>query len=446
VDLQGLRAQFASLYPDAGAPFLCRIPGRVNLMGEHLDYNGLPVLPMAIDRAIYIAFAPSARPSIRLANADGTFAAATFENGAEIAPSPGGAWENYAKAAVAGLNQHFGGDNYPGMEVLVASDLPRSAGLSSSSALVVGVGMAYLAALGYTLDEDISRPELAALLAGAERYVGTEGGGMDHAAILLGEAGCATRINFIPFQVEQVPLPEGVSVIVCDSLVAARKSGEVLRRYNAGPACCGLMTALIDRHLKENFGEEFAIDCFGELWFGPLCFNRAEVQALLDEVFPTPFLAPQAVAARLGCSESELREYWLDAIPTGPEGLPLQARARHVFTEYYRVEEGRDALLAGDGKAFGKCMNASHASCADDYEISTPELDALCAILNEAGCYGARLTGAGFGGAVVALAPEDQTSAILTVVGRRYYEDKIGYDGPPTAFATVCAGGALHIS
>lgn len=446
MNLNTLKAQFAARFPEGGSPFICRIPGRVNLMGEHLDYNGLPVLPMAIKPSVYLAFSPTNGGTIRLSNVEAAIPEATFENGPAIAPSPMGDWENYAKAAITGLNQHYSVTTFPGMDVLVGSDLPHSAGLSSSSALVVGFAMAYLAALGYTLDQDLSRLELAALLANAEHYVGTAGGGMDQTAILLGEGGCATRINFIPFQVEPIPLPDGGTFLVCDSLVKASKTGEALRSYNAGPATCGLLTALIDRHLKESFGEEFSIDCLGDLWFGPLCFNHAEVKDLFDAVFSETYRQPEEIARVLGISADELAKYWLDYIPFGAEGLPLQARARHVLTEYYRVETGRDALLAGDLGTFGDCMNASHQSCAIDFGISTPELDGLCGLLTQAGCYGARLTGAGFGGSVVALAPAQGADEILDVVRRHYYDKIDGFSGPLPAFATSGGSGAEHIS
>lgn len=446
MNLDELKQAFVARYPGAGEPFVCRIPGRVNLMGEHLDYNGLPVLPMAIDRAIYLAFAPNRDGDFRLANQCPAFNEATFQNGADIAPSPSGAWENYAKAAVQGLNQRLSVEDYPGLDVLVDSDLPDSAGLSSSSALVVGFGMAYLAALGYTLGEDMPRLKLAGILAEAEHYVGTAGGGMDQTAILMGEAGSAIRINFIPFQVDPVPLPDGTSVIVCDSLVKATKTGDALQRYNAGPTSCSLIAALINVHLQAEFGNEFEIECLGELWYGSLCFNRNEVKQLLDTVLPSPRITPPEIAARLGTSEALVREYWLDSMPEEPEGLPLQARARHVFNEYYRVMEGRDALLGGDVKTFGNLMNGSHRSCAEDYGISTPELDALCDALREAGCLGARLTGAGFGGAVVALAPSAHVARILEEVESHYYREEMNWEGAIPAFCTTAGEAARYNS
>ena len=430
MDAKAIALLFQKHFPESGTPFLCRVPGRINLLGEHLDYNGLPVLPMAIDRAITIAFAGRPTPEVRLINADERFPEVAFANGGTLEPSQAGAWENYCKAALEGLNKRFDVTKFPGMDVLVYSDLPSSAGLSSSSALVVGFAMAYLAVLDYTLGRDISRLELAGVLANAEHFVGTAGGGMDQTVILNAEAGHATKINFIPFQFEHIPLPENASFIVCDSMVESSKAGNALLKYNAGPAICSLITNLLNTHFLRAFGEDFSIDCIGDLWLGPLCFNRAEVEKLLAEVLPNSHMTVSEIFIYLRMDPAIVREYWLDHIPVEPEGLPLQARARHVFSEYYRVEEARDALT----------------SCAKDYGISTPEMDDLAQILRDAGCLGARLTGAGFGGAVIGLVPSAREAQVEKAVKKKYYEERLGYSGEAPVFFARSSGGACYLS
>ena len=444
MDPSFVQEQFRAKYPEAGTPFACRVPGRINLLGEHLDYNGLPVLPMAIDRELHLAFAGSARPTIRLRNTDANYPECVFENGPHLEPGETGAWENYCKAAVEGINQHFGAGELPGMDVLVHSDLPSAAGLSSSSALVVGFALAYLATRGYTLGQDISRRELACVLANAEHYVGTAGGGMDQAILLNAEAGHATKINFIPFQFESLPLSERHVFIVCDSLVASRKTGGSLAKYNAGPSVCSLIVNMLNVHFNKHFGPEFSIDCLGDLWLGPLCFNRNEVQQLLDDVLPNPGMSPGAIIRYLGMPPALVREYWLDSIPNPTGEIPLQARARHVLTEYYRVEEARDALIAGDMNTFGRLMTASHRSCAVDYAISTPELDRLVSILTGAGCLGARLTGAGFGGAVIGLATAARAAGVLEAVRREYYAGLLEDGATAPAFIVTPSKGAAY--
>lgn len=445
MDVNQVRDQFQKWFPEAGSPFLCRVPGRINLIGEHLDYNGLPVLPMAIDREILVAFAGRKTPAIVLHNADTRFGPSTFENGATIAPSSVGSWENYCKAAVSALNQRFAIEEYPGMDVYVDSNLPAAAGLSSSSALVVGFALAYLATLGYTLGKDISRLELAGVLANGEHFVGTAGGGMDQTVILNAEAGHATKINFIPFQCEQISLPEGFAFVVCDSMVETNKTGNSLAKYNAGSTICSLITNLLNVHFARTLGAEFSIDCLGDLWFGSLCFNRKEVQGLLAEVLAKPRMTPDEIIRNLGMDPDLVREYWLNDLPDDRAGLPLQARARHVFSEYYRVEEARDALLAENMSAFGTLMTASHRSCADDYDISTPELDRLVEVLLEAGCLGARLTGAGFGGSVIGLTRASQVPQVLDAVKNKYYSNCMGYAGRALAFPVYSSRGACYL-
>ena len=417
-----LKARFHESYPDAGEPAVCRAPGRVNIIGEHTDYNGLPVLPMTISQDIRIAFAPRSDGAIHMCDTDSRFPAAKFANGPVIPPSSPGAWDNYCKAAVEALNRHFGAAAFPGMDMLVSGDIPIAAGLSSSSALVVACGLAYLRALGKTLGEDVSRLELAELMAEGEHYVGTRGGGMDQAVILLGQEGCACKIDFFPLRVENVPLLETHHVIVCNSLVKAAKTGEMLHRYNAGPRLCQLICALVAKQVSEEVGEEVAIERLGDLWHGHLCMRHKEVEDLFARTFPTETMRLTDAAAELGLAPEEVRERWLGDLEEPPEGFRLQARARHQLSEHRRVEAARDALLAGDAQALGALMNASHASCANDYRISCPELEALVAVGRECGATGARLTGAGFGGCTVNLVPVDAAADFEAGVRGRYHE------------------------
>lgn len=137
MEAAALREQFTAQYLESGEPFICRAPGRINLIGEHTDYNGLPVLPMTVNREIQLAFAPRNDGLIRLRDTDTLFPPVEFKNARKITPSPPGSWENYCKAAVQGLNDLLKLVPEKGMDILVTSDLPMAAGLASSSALVV---------------------------------------------------------------------------------------------------------------------------------------------------------------------------------------------------------------------------------------------------------------------------------------------------------------------
>ncbi|MBX7254914.1 MAG: hypothetical protein K1Y02_01040 [Candidatus Hydrogenedentes bacterium] len=422
-DIDNLLREFRAHFPKACAPRVCRAPGRVNLIGEHVDYNGLPVLPMTIDREIRIAFAPRADSKICLREIQGNYPNAEFSNSPSIPASPRGAWENYCKAAVQGLNAKLQPGTYPGMDLLVNGTIPMAAGLSSSTALVVASALAYLGVLNVSLDNaGISRIELASLLAEAERYVGTQGGGMDQAIILLGGAGAACKINFHPLRVEQAPLFPDHDIVVCNSLVKADKSGGALHRYNEGPLSCRLIRAMVERKAQEEFGPEIEFNRLDDLWSGPLCLTNAEVEALFAQTFPREATTLAEAARFLELSVDEIRAKWLGDLPEPEGGFRLQARARHQLTEFKRVELGRDCLLAGDAAGFGDLMNASHESCRDDYRVSCDELDLLVAAGRAGGSRGSRLTGAGFGGCTVNLVPSSKTEAFYDEVKKKYYD------------------------
>ena len=437
-----LRGAFVAAFGgSADAVSMCRAPGRVNLIGEHTDYNGLPVLPMALNREIRVAFRRRDDSTVVLRDLDAAFPNARFENEGNLKPSEAGEWENYWKAAVLGLNRHLGLQNFPGFEALVDSDLPVAAGLSSSSALVVAAALAYLKVCGFRLGEDISRLELAEVLAEAEHYVGTRGGGMDQAVILNGRDGHACKIDFFPLQVELTPLPDDCVVVVCDSMVKVRKSGAALHRYNAGPASCALICALVQRQISDEFGEGISVERLGDLFHGGLCLTYAEAQGICERAVSRPYTTARQAAKRLDCSLEEVRERWLNDLPEPEDGFPLRARLRHQLTEYRRVEFARDVMMEGKGEKLGRLMNESHASCADDFFIGSPELDALADAARASGALGARLTGAGFGGAIVSLVPSEARDTFVTGVTERYYRGYHGYEGEPPVFvARACEG------
>ncbi len=443
--IQLLRDRFCKTYAYAGVPEVCRAPGRVNLIGEHTDYNGLPVLPMALRQSVRIAFAPKKNRLIQVRNANPRYADATFQNGPDIPPSPPGDWTNYCKAAVQGLNVHFGVRSYPGMDLLVDADLPAAAGLSSSSAMVVASSLAYLRAIGKTLEKDISRLELAALLASAEHYVGTRGGGMDQAVIINGKAGYACKIDFFPVRTEHVPLLDDHVIVVCDSTVRVEKSGDALHAYNAGPRLSRLATALLEQTAKAEFDDGVQLERIGDLYFGPLCLTHLEVTELCERTFVKPGMILQEAATRLQCTTESIRERWIGDLPEPSEGFPLQARVRHLRTEFRRVEEARDALQAGDPAAVGALMDESHRSCAGDYFISSPELDVLTQAARNAGAVGARLTGAGFGGATVNLVPTTEKDTFIERITASYYRRYLDFNGNVPVFIAEAGDGAGYL-
>lgn len=375
--------------------FIARAPGRVNLIGEHIDYNGLSVLPMAIQRAVRLAVEPRPDGVVRVRNARADYGERSFRLAPNIEPYPTGDWGNYLKAASQALVREHGFAR--GLDAVVESDLPVAAGLSSSSALVVATGLA----LAEVNEIEIDREPLGALMARAERYVGTMGGGMDQAVSLGAVEGHACRVDFDPLRLTPVPVPPDWRFVVASSLVPAEKSGAAQRAYNRRTAEC--------RQALEAVGST-------------LGFSGDPSYRGLMESTSTPALLNAAEAA-----------------------LPatLLRRFRHVITESHRVREAEHALRTGDLTTMGALMDASHASLRDDYEVSSAELDRLVEIARVAGAAGARLTGAGFGGCIVALTDATAVDEVMRELGARFFEPRgRGAGGGDHLFAAEASAGA----
>jgi len=405
-------------------PAVCvvRAPGRVNLIGEHTDYNGLPVLPMAIDRSILIAVAPRFDRAIRLFNTAARFASRRYELSDDIPPYRAGDWGNYSKAAAQGLMRAYGEQLRYGADLLVDGNIPSGAGLASSAALVVASALALLAANGV----DVPYETLADLLPAAERYVGTLSGGMDQATSLLAHAGHALRIDFFPLRVRPVPLPPGFHIVVCHSLVQAEKSRAAKHAYNLRVMECHLACRIFERALGGSLPR--GLRTLGDL--GALFPGRPllEFTGSLAAHVPDRPLRLCEVADLVGTSPERLRSQ-CEVEMGGDDRFNLLRRVRHVLSEAERVEQAEDALRAGDAAAFGHLMDASHASCRDDYEVSCPELDELVSLAKQAGALGARLTGAGFGGCTVNLVGDADVTSFLTRVDCHFYEPRLGHAG-----------------
>lgn len=326
-------------------------PGRVNLMGDHTDYNQGFVLPMAIDRACTVRVARATTPGVRAVSAQ--------LDGEVLLPVDGGrvprrvepAWGRF----VAGLLHVLSaaGAAVPPVDLEVSSTVPAGSGLSSSSALSVALTLALTDVAGLGL----GRVEVAQLALAAEvAATGVPGGLMDQLASLFGVEGHALLIDCRTNDVTPVALSTRVAVVVVHS---------------------GLPRTLA--------GSEYAA-------------RRAECEA---------------VAARLGLTS--LRDATARQVADEP-------RARHVVAENRRVLAMADALPQGDLSVLGPLLLASHASLRDDYGVSTPELDLLVELLVDAGAAGARLTGAGFGGCVVALVQRNHADDVVAKVTPRYAE------------------------
>lgn len=420
--------------------FVVRAPGRVNLLGEHTDYNALPVLPMAIERSVLIAGAPRDDVSVVLHNATG-FPTRRYGFERHIPPFEAGDWGNYTKAAAQGLADYYDAALARGADLLVDGDIPAGAGLSSSSALVVASALAFLAAN----ELEIPFETLAEILPPAERYVGTLSGGMDQAISLLAQAGHALRIDFAPLRYRPVPLPQGYAIVVCHSLVRAEKSGAAKLGYNMRVLECRLACRALDRSLAGQL--QRPLSALGEL---PHLFPQRSLSSFVDDlarVVPDVPLDLAQVATALGVPVAVLRaECGIPADHSGP--FAVFRRARHVLCEAERVDRAEEGLRRGDAAMFGRLMDASHASCRDDYEISCPELEELVVLAQQAGAVGARLTGAGFGGCTVNLVADGDVKAFLEHIDKQFYGGRftIGKSAEEARFVFSARPGAEVIT
>ena len=416
--------------PGRGAALLARAPGRVNLIGEHTDYNGLPVLPIAIDRDVLVAARRRDDDHVDLSNTGAAFPPRQYAVAAAIPPSPAGDWANYAKAAAEALVADLGRRGLgalPGGAFRVDGRVPLAAGLSSSSALLVACGLAHLSLAGVALPP----AELAELFACAERYVGTLSGGMDQATALLARADHALRIDFFPLRARPVTIPASAVFVVAQSLERAEKSGAARGHYNQRVTECGLACAVLAQRLG------VAAARLGDLP-GP-----ERVLDDLDRLLPED-ARREMLPALTGLAPRELdrRFFAPGTVLAAPGRFELRRRVRHVLGEAARVAAAEEALGTGDLETFGALMDASHRSCATDYGVSTPALDRLVAVARGGGALGARLTGAGFGGAIVALVEQAHVDRLVRTLDREFYA---AGSAPPEARLVVRPAAAASV-
>ena len=381
-------------------------PGRVNLIGEHIDYHLLPVLPIALRRGIWVRFVARSDSQIRVRSAD--YGAREFTWTADLSPVTSGDWENYLRAAAQAVAGKWG--VLRGIDAEISSDLPAAAGLSSSSVLIVAMTLALLGAA----DRDATFEELMEILPEGEQFVGTRGGGMDHAASLASRAGHASLIGFVPLTVRHIPIPSDWGFLVADSLERAEKSGAVRDRYNAVRAA--------GDHALRQIG-----------WGGP----------------PGPRPAPRPAhfwSLPLGGRQIGFVSYTSLLEAHGEVELLALARDRdlppafaHVVTEAFRVRRAVAALQSGDAAQFGKLLLASHDSLRDRLQVSCPALDRLVDAATASGALGARLTGAGFGGCAVVFCLRGDLEKVRSGIAERFYQGDASH-----IWTAEPGGGAVH--
>lgn len=358
--------------------YVVQAPGRVNLIGEHTDYNEGFVLPVAIDKRVVIAASPRCDRKVALYSCDyDSLNEFSLESIVRDDLKP---WSNYPRG-VADLLQKQG-HQFNGMDALITSDLPMGAGLSSSAAFELASAWAFLMAgrqKGGVESETFSpleMPEpldLIRLCREVENeFVGVQCGIMDQFISALGRRQHALFLDCRTLSYQQVPLPDSVKIVVCNTGVKRELAGS---EYNKRRSECNQGV----RFFKERI---------------------ENISALRD--------VPSSSLERLSSGMDPL----------------IQKRCRHVISENERVLESVRSLQAGDLERFGQLMNASHESLRRDYEVSSKELNVMAEIaLQQAGVLGSRMTGAGFGGCTVSLVRNESVNLFARQVKERYQRE-----------------------
>ena len=352
---QDIVAHFQQRFGQAPA-IVVRAPGRVNLIGEHTDYNDGFVLPLAIDRAVWVALRP--RPDCRVSVYSVDYQETReFDLGSLKHEKAG--WVEYVKGVAWCLQD--AGMNLKGWEGVLAGDVPLGAGLSSSAAVEMATARAFAAVSGLPWDA-VAQAKLGQRA--ENKWIGVNCGIMDQLISSTGRTGHAMLIDCRSLELQPAPLPNGVAVVVLDT---ATRRGLVDSAYNERRSQC-----------------EAAAKAFG-------------VRALRD-VTPEQF---------------EIKSGQLDAI--------TRRRARHVITEDNRTVRAVEAMRRGDIAQLGRLMNESHTSLRDDYEVSSEALNAMVeAAQAHKACFGARMTGAGFGGCAVAIVRADAADDFVAATSAAY--------------------------
>jgi galactokinase len=351
---------FAQLSPQR--PKLFRAPGRVNIIGEHTDYNDGLVLPTATALHTWLASAPRADRLLRVHSR--TFDSTRTLDLDGLRDSGEGDWSDYVEGVAWVLQQ--AGRDLSGADIVIDSEIPIGGGLSSSASLEVVTALALLDGAEATLEPEV----LAALCRRAEcEFVGVSCGIMDQYAIACGEMSCAMKLDCRSLDFDLIEIPAQARLLVVDSGVKHRLPDG---GYNTRTDECAQALGVFKR-------------------------ESVELDSLRD----------------LGPSQLEAMKK--------PLGDTLYRRCRHVVTENQRVVDACDALRRGDLEALGSLLDASHASLRDDYEVSCREVDGLVEIANAcAGVHGTRMVGAGFGGCTLSLVGAERLDAAIEQISVNY--------------------------
>jgi len=474
--MEALKASFEN------PSFWVNSPGRVNIIGEHTDHQFYGVLPTCINRSIKIVgkIEPSADFLLKLSNTDSSYETLTFKTLDDFKTKPG-SWGNYAVASYVGLMEYMstgiatpskdcvstlvncrGGESPAslatsckipkGITLKCCSNLPAAAGVSSSSALTVAIIRSLVEAMCQGPDKEeflavhnktdlYKAPMIAEFSVTAERHCGTASGGMDQAIICLGNEGIALNINFEPLTATPVGLPEGMSLIVANTGRKSAKAEQAPFMYNKRVFELRLGNLLLLEAVYKTKGEAVPADVGNVTYLPRLRDVERRVKLSMPELVTIckanlkDQYTREELVEKFGKEKiANLLKLSGEAVLEKNETFRLKQCIIHVFTETIRVNEFVEVCKKAKedeeapkttSAALGKLMNESHFSLRDDFGNSCDELEALTEVARKAGAYGARMTGAGWGGCCVISVEASDAQKVKEALIKNYYTPMI---------------------
>ncbi|KIR59849.1 galactokinase [Cryptococcus bacillisporus CA1873] len=487
-----LLARFQEHFGEAPT-YVVRAPGRVNVLGEHIDYSLFPVLPAAIEQDILFAFRPTrpavgSNPTVRLENYDRkhsypgcSFSLIPGQNGWDVGLDAGGGWDKYVRAALLEcLDELFpvGKEDERqeavGMNVLISGNIPPGSGLSSSAAMVVGSVIMFLVA--NNMAEDKTKADVVQLAINSEHRMGLRTGGMDQSASALALPNNLLHLSFYPSLLPSpLPLPGNLSLVITNSLAPHSLTESAPEEYNLRVIEILIATRLILHHwkLESQFSDNprpWLREVLGA-WVGEKDHMGWEKEG---EVMEKALGDIEWMKRDGGWSREEMVKYsgmdgevfkksYLEFLEIRAEKFYLYERLHHTLTESLRVHKfvhlcqsistskplppsSDTPLPTADDILIqlGKLFDASHASMRDTYDCTHPLVDSLQELCLESGAIGSRMTGGGWGGSVVSLVESSQVAEFLEKVRKGYekYDDLEDEEWVEIGFATMPGHGA----
>ena len=443
---KSLFSLYEQLY-SAKPQYIVRAPGRVNLIGEHIDYSGYGVFPFALEQDTIILFSPNASNKLSIHHKNpAKYPSIILDSDPNSQPPNSKEYYNYILAGLRSILIPYAIKTPVGINMLVDGNVPVAAGLSSSASIVVC--SAAMTLIANNMREQVDLTDFTSNVIAYERAMGPSVGGMDQTISVMGKKNKALYITFDPIRTEAIDLPKGVMFVIGDSLTESKKILTMGTRYNKRVCECRLALEILKKGLNIKKEEKIR--------------NLAELQVFLKRNHEEMMILVKENVKEKGYSNEELEKLLGDTLvnvfhdisnyevvlSNNTMYFPFE-RAMHVYQESLRVLKFKEICLSSlsdDEKSviLGELMDESHKSCRDLFECSSENLDKFVGVSKKLGALGSRLTGAGWGGCTVSLIRIKDAEFFLENIRKEFYDGKDlgGRNLDEVLFATHPGSGA----